>query len=171
GSHDTNNDDDVKELSKALAEEKDYILNDGQSSGVMRVASKFFIETIIDNKSDINKRLQFFPNPYAFNSKFANDASLIPTLKKWRLPLFRATHIMVAFDGGMGTKAEIEVALEMGCIVIPFFKDKKKDTWLLLNNATIKSQIFRYDSSYIEKVKKKNATYRDILTLIHKVLK
>lgn len=171
GAHDTKDDKDAKQLSKALAKENDFILNDGQSSGVMRVASKLFIETIIDNKSDINRRLQFFPNPYASNSKFANDASLIPTLKQWRIPLFRATYVMIAFDGGMGTKAEIEVALDMGCIVIPFFKEKKKDTWLLLDNATIKDQIAGYDSSYIDKVKKKGATYKDILALIHKILK
>lgn len=171
GSHNTKNDENVEQLSKALAKEKGFILNDGQSSGVMRVASKLFIETIIEDKADINKRLRFFPNPYAANSKFANDPSLLPTLKQWRIPLFRSTHIMVAFDGGMGTKAEIEVALDTGCIVIPLFKDKKKDTWSLLDNATIKEQISKHDLSYIEKVKKKDANYNDVLELIHKILK
>ena len=169
GSHDTKDDRDAVELSKALAKEE-FILNDGQSSGIMRVVSKIFMETIIDNKTDINKRLRFFANPYASNSKFANDASLLPTLKLWRLPLFRATHIMVAFDGGMGTKAEIEVALETGCIVIPFFKDDTKETWALLGDATIKQKISMHDPDYINRVKNKDVNYQDVITLIRRIL-
>lgn len=171
GSHDTKSSDNVEKISKALAKNKDVILNDGQSSGVMRVASKIFVETIIDNKLDISKRLQFFPNPYASNSKFSNDASLLPTLKQWRIPLFRATHIMIAFDGGMGTKAEIEVALEMGCVIIPFFEDKSSKTWPLLDNETIKDKISKYNTEYIDNVKNKKANYKDVLELIYNIFK
>lgn len=170
GSHDTKNDEEAKQLSEALAKKKDIILNDGQSSGLMRISSKNFIETIIENQTDISKRLRFFPNPYAANAKFANDASLLPLLKQWRTSLLKATHLMIAFDGGMGTVAEIEVALDMGCIVIPFFKDEGKDTWRQVENKLIDDRLSSYDSDFISKVKKKDVDYKDVLRLTQKIL-
>jgi predicted Rossmann-fold nucleotide-binding protein len=170
GSHDAKNDVEAEKLGIALAKKEGYILNDGQSTGLMRIASRVFMETIIDDKTDINKRIRFFPNPYAANPKFANDVSLLPLLKQWRTSLFRATHVMIAFDGGMGTTAEVEVALDMGCIVIPFFKDKEKDTWLLIDNKLIGDRLFNYDSGYISKVKKKDVDYKDVLRLTQKIL-
>ncbi|ROH90709.1 SIR2 family protein [Chryseobacterium cucumeris] len=171
GSHDTKNNKDVKLLSKKLAIKKGIILNDGQSSGLMRIASNTFMQTLIENKKDVNKRLKFFPNPYAANSKFANDASLLPVLKQWRIPLLKSTHIMIAFDGGMGTKAEIEVALDWGCTIIPFFKDKKRDTWQLLDNTLLKERVSKYNSNYITKVKKNKINHIDVLKLIRKIIK
>jgi hypothetical protein len=169
GSHNTKTNKEAEQLGKALAKEQDLILNDGQGAGLMRVASTIFMETIIEDKADINKRLRFFPNPYAANPKFANDASLLPILKQWRIPLFRATHVMIAFDGGMGTKAEIEVALDMGCIVIPFFKDSNRETWPLVESKLLMNRISKYSSDYIDKLKKKDLKYSDILSLIHKI--
>lgn len=170
GSHDTINDVEAEKLGIALAKEEGYILNDGQSTGLMRIASRAFMETMIGDKSDINKRMRFFPNPYAANPKFANDVSLLPLLKQWRTSLLRATHVMIAFDGGMGTAAEVEVALDMGSIVIPFFKDKDKDTWLLIDNKLIGDRLLIYDSDFISKVKKKDISYKDVLRLTHKIL-
>lgn len=170
GAHDTKNDKEAQLLARALVKEQELILNDGQSAGLMRVVSTIFMETIIKDKADINKRLRFFPNPYAANPKFANDPSLLPTLKQWRIPLFRATHVMVAFDGGMGTKAEIEVALDMGCIVIPFLRNKSRDTWSLLDSALIANQLSKYNPKYLDNLRKGSITHKDVLYLIQKFL-
>ena len=170
GSHNTKSDEDAKQLGVAIAKNNDFVLNDGQSSGVMRIASNNFIETIIFEKRDIEKRLRFFPNPYAANSNFADSIELMPLLKKWRAPLFLSTHIIIAFDGGMGTMGEIEIALDLGCIVIPFFKDKTFDTWRLLENKIIADRICRFDGNYINRLKCGKISYMDVLILIQKIL-
>jgi len=171
GSHTVNNNNDAAELGKGLAKKTGYIFNDGQSSGLMRIVSNAFMQTLIEDKADINRRLRFFPNPYAANPKFANDSSLLPMLKQWRIPLLKSTNVMVAFDGGMGTKAEIEVALDLGCIVIPFFKDDNKETWQLIYNDLISERLGKYDRDYIHRVKKKKIKYSCVLKLIDKVFK
>lgn len=171
GSHNEKHNSDAAELGKELAKNSRYILNDGQSSGLMRVASNAFMETIIEDKADVNRRLRFFPNPYAANPKFADDSSLLPMLKQWRIPLLKSTHVIVAFDGGMGTKAEIEVGLDLGCIVIPFFKDKRKETWQLIGNNLIAERLKKYDPSFISRLGKKKIKYKDVLNLIEKVFK
>lgn len=170
GSHEPNSNIEAEKLGEALAKEDDIILNDGQSEGIMRVASRAYMETIINNKSDINKRLNFFPNPYAANPKFAKDPSLLPMLKQWRVPLLRATHVVVAFDGGMGSKAEIETALDMGCIVIPVFKEKGKETWQLLDNNVIRDRILKYSDNYLDKMKNGSVSHNAILDLIRKIV-
>lgn len=170
GSHDVKNNSEAEKLGKTLALEENFILNDGQSAGVMRVVSKIFMETIIENKVDINKRLRFFPNPYAANPKFANDPSLLYLLKQWRVPLFRSTYVMVAFDGGMGTIAEIEVALDMGCVVIPFFTNPAKDTWSLINNKLIVERLNKYNPKYLSQLKNKRITHTEIIALIKKIV-
>lgn len=171
GSHSSKNNAEAVELAKGLAKHSDYVLNDGQSSGLMRIVSSTFIETIITNKSDINRRIKFFPNPYSANPKFADDASLLPLLKQWRMPLLRSTHVMVAFDGGMGTKAEMETALDLGCIVIPYFQNESMNTWSLLNNDILKNRLSQFDLNFIDKVKNKVVACVDVLTLIERILK
>lgn len=171
GSHSSTNSAEAVELAKGLAKNSEYVLNDGQSSGLMRIVSSTFMETIITNKFDINRRIKFFPNPYSANPKFADDASLLPLLKQWRLPLLRSTHVMVAFDGGMGTKAEMEVALDLGCIVIPYFQNESMSTWTLLNNDILKNRLSQFDLNFINKLKNKNVTCTDVLTLIEGILK
>ena len=101
------------------------ILIDGQSEGIMRTIVSSFTTFCIKEKIDYQNKIKYFPNPYAANPKFANESSLLPQLKNFRKPLMKATQVVIAFDGGMGTCAEIKVALEMGCVVIPFFKNKK----------------------------------------------
>lgn len=171
GSHNTSKNTEAVKLAKGLAEEPEYVLNDGQSSGLMRIVSNTFMETIIAKNFDINHRIKFFPNPYSANPKFANDASLLSLLKQWRLPLLRSTYILIAFDGGMGTVAEIEAALESGCIIVPFFKINSMDTWILLDNKILNERLSKFDPDYINKLKSKNVNCTDVLTLIKEILK
>lgn len=95
------------------------IMLDGQSAGVSRDLLLSFQEECVRNKIDLNKRLRFFPNPYAANESFSNDSTLLPMLKDLRRPMLRKAHTIVVFDGGMGTEAEIEIAQELGCRIIP----------------------------------------------------
>ncbi len=169
GSHEHKANVEAQKIAEALADKDDIILNDGQSTGIMRLATRAFMEKVIEKKSDIDKRLNFFPNPYAANPSFTNDISLIPMLKQWRLSLFKSTQVVIAFDGKMGTQAEIEIALELGCIVIPFFKDSKGVLWNLLKDTTINERIERYDAGYIQKVKNGKSAASDVIGLINKI--
>nr|WP_315200957.1 SIR2 family protein [uncultured Flavobacterium sp.] len=170
GSHSIKTSDHAIQLAKGLANNSQYILNDGQSSGLMRIVSNTFIETIITNKFDINNRIKFFPNPYSANPKFADDVGLLPLLKQWRIPLLRSTHVMIAFDGGMGTKAEMEAALELGCIIVPYFQNETMETWILLNNDLLKNRLSQFDLYFIDKIKNKNILYTDVLTVVEQIL-
>ncbi len=166
GAHNKKSIPDVPKIATALAMEDEIVLNDGQSTGVMRVAARAYMEKVIERQADISKRLKFYPNPYAANPRFTDDVSLLPVLKQWRSALFKATQVVVAFDGGMGTQAEIEIALECGCIVIPFIKDANVPFWKCLDNATLIQRIEKYDKTYIGKVRKGNATAADVIALI-----
>lgn len=171
GSHNTKDDDDVLEIAKFLGGRNDIILNDGQSTGPMRIATGVFMETIINNKSDIGRRLRFFANPYAANPQFSDNLDLLPMLKQWRISLLKATAVIIVFDGGMGTIAEVEVALNMGCIVIPFFKDKNSKTWQILSNTLIKERLSKIHPNYITKVKTGEVKRSDVMDLVDNLFK
>lgn len=170
GSHATQNNTDTKFLGEALATKKDVILIDGQSSGTMRYVVSSFMEKVVYEKDDINKRIKFFANPYAANASFSNNISLIPMLKQWRLSLFKSTQIMVAFDGGMGTQAEIEKALELGCIVIPYFQQQKGHLVYFLDDDILVKRLNKYDPDYIIKAKSFKLRIQDVDKLITKIL-
>lgn len=166
GSHLTKVAPEVQEIAANLARQDDVILNDGQSTGVMRLATPAFMDEGIEQKIDINKRLRLYPNPYAANSRFTDDVSMLPMLKMWRSTLFKATQIVLAFDGSLGTQAEIEIALELGCIVIPFFKDSTSPVWKFLIDPTLLERINKYDATYVEKVENGTVTVVDVIGLI-----
>jgi hypothetical protein len=169
GSHKYESNEDVNELCKFLAGQKDVILNDGQSTGVMAIARQVYIEAILKENMDIQDRIRFFPNPYAANPSFANNPMLLPQLKEWRSSLLRSTHVLVAFDGGMGTESEIQVALEMGCIIIPFFKNRELLTWKLLDDNSLISRLNRIDETYLAKVSDCIVTKDDLIALLTKI--
>ncbi len=169
GSHREDANVDVNELCKFLAGQHDVILNDGQSTGVMAIARQVYIESILEENMDIQDRIRFFPNPYAANPSFANNPMLLPQLKEWRSSLLRSTHVLVAFDGGMGTESEIQVALEMGCIIIPFFKNCQSLTWKLLDNNSLTSRLNGIDDTYLAKVSGSLVTETDLIALLTKI--
>lgn len=161
GSHKHDKIEDLNLLTECILTNK-LILIDGQSSGVMRTVMSFFTTHCIENKLDYQSKIKYFANPYAANSKFADDSSLLPQLKDFRKPLMKASHVVIAFDGGMGTCAEIELAIEMGCIVIPFFKDQNSNTWNLID------QIEGLDDEYKDKLKLGNVSMLDLIQLLEK---
>lgn len=106
-------------LGQALAAQDDLELLDGQSDGIGRAALEAFGEACVTGRKDLSSRIHYFPNPYSFNPAFADDKNLLPMLKQARASLMRAAHTLVVFDGGMGTRAEVEVARAMGCRIVP----------------------------------------------------
>lgn len=143
---------------------KELILIDGQSEGIMRTVLSYFTTHCIKEKIDYQHKIKYFPNPYAANSKFADDSTLLPQLKNFRKPLMKASQIVIAFDGGMGTCAEVKVALEMGCIVIPFFTNKKSKTWKLIN------EIEGLDHDYKLKLNSGKILMSDLIDLLERTI-
>lgn len=170
GSHMDKSNPDAQQLGELLATEESLILLDGQSTGVMRNNAKAFMERCIEINSDIVKRLKIFPNPYAANQSFSNDSSLLPLLKQWRLPLLKSAQIVVAFDGGMGTLAEIEKAKELGCLVIPFSRTESTVKKCLDDNE-ICSKLDNIDQTYLQKARANQLQVHDVIEFIKKAIR
>lgn len=113
-------------IGQTLAKIPQVVLNSGQSSGVGNATLSSFMKITIDQKQDINKRIHIFPNPYAISPAYSNDPSLIPDLKLARVPLITNSTLIIAFPGGIGTTAEIEVAYSKGRLVFPVLWDAKQ---------------------------------------------
>jgi len=113
----------AREIGVSLAEMQDVILNNGQSEGIGNAVLSSFMKKVFENKQDVNQRVHIFPNPYSISPAFSDDPSLIPELKRTRVPLVADSTLIVAFPGNMGTKAEIEVAREKERIVFPVLCD------------------------------------------------
>lgn len=108
------------EVGKMLADQRKVrlILLDGQSTGRSRSLISAFVERAAETRIDFRDRLRFFSNPYASVPALSGDASLLPRLKEWRASMLRSAHTVLAFDGGMGTRAEVELAADLGCRLI-----------------------------------------------------
>jgi hypothetical protein len=132
GSHKEASSNLASELGTLLAEQDMIVLIDGQSDGISRTAIASFVHTGVHQKKDIHNRLRIFPNPYAANPRFESDEDLLPELKKWRAPLIRATHVLVAFPGGMGTGTEVNLARELDCRIVPVPIEKNDSSALLM---------------------------------------
>lgn len=169
GSHSSTHSKEAKKLGEIFAHDNDLLLLDGQSSGIMRVVVSSFMEKCILEKMDISKRLRFFPNPYAANEDFKDDVTLLPLLKQWRSDLLKAAHIVVAFDGGMGTAAEIERAKELGCFIIPFPVSDDGSATRCLNEVEIRAKIDKVWPDYLNKWKSKTLEVDDVYTLICRI--
>lgn len=166
GSH-RNSDQEVEQLGKLLVDIEDIILLDGQSEGVGRTAANAFGSECVRQKKDIRQHVRYFPNPYAFNPGFSDNPSLLGTLKKWRASLFKAAQFVVVYDGGMGTQAEVEIALEMGCRIIPALgSDHPFGKWLI-ENQRIKEQL---TPDFIDCLGKGKPTPQQILNFIKECL-
>lgn len=164
----------AQRLGTLLAKEKEITLISGQSSGIGSDIVSAFTEECITDKDDINNRLQIFPNPYAANPKFSNDEKLLPDLKKSRAKLMNATQVVVAFNGGMGSEAEIEVAKGRNCRIIPVALCKNdlqnKVIKKLLDDLGIMAHLKEIDHEYYEKLVVGSVSAEDILLCIKKML-
>lgn len=149
-----------------LASVKPIIMIDGQSSGIGRDVLNAFGTACVNNRLDIPERIRYFPNPYSVNPAFANNRALLDMLKQWRGSLLRATHTVLAFDGGMGTETEVELARALGCHIVPVPDAAGGLAERLLGDADIRQQLDKIDPSYGPKASSRTLTALDIVECI-----
>ncbi len=119
GSHLNDSESFVKELGVELSKMDDITILDGQSTGISRTCINNFSQSCLENNVDVHEKMMLFPNPYAINKDFSNKIELLPVLKKWRTPIFRNCQIIIVFDGGLGTEAELELAAQFNTFILP----------------------------------------------------
>jgi SIR2-like domain/Sir2- and TIR-associating SLOG family len=168
GSHLDTGNRQAQELGRSLAE-RDIVLVDGQSDGVSRQVITAFVEEGVKRKRDVYKHLKIFPNPYSVNPAFASDPNQIPILKSWRAPLLRSTQVFVCFDGGMGTEAELELAIQSGCRIVPV---PGRSDGMVTTSVLTQSAIFdRLPPKYAGKAKSGTISAADIAECIDDLTK
>ncbi|WP_319404262.1 SIR2 family protein [uncultured Anaeromusa sp.] len=166
----------ARTLGGELAKTEEIILFSGQSSGIGANVVSAFTEQCILNKIDVNCRMRIFPNPYAANPKFSNDFSLLPELKKYRAKLLNSTQVLVVFSGGKGTEAEVEVALNRNCKIIPAItriEDYQNDVMIqIISNESIMENIKMADGEYYNKIVRNVCmSSEDIYNCVMKLIK
>jgi predicted Rossmann-fold nucleotide-binding protein len=114
----------ASKLGSKLAKAEGVVLINGQSEGIGMNILKGFMEQCISDKKEMPMRIKFYPNPYTVNPEYANRIDLFPLLKKERCNLFADVKTAIFFSGGMGTKAELEIAQENNCEILPVILSK-----------------------------------------------
>lgn len=165
GSHENNSETFAEELGKELAIIENITLIDGQSTGISRTCINSYSQVCLKNNFDIHNRIRLFPNPYAINKDFSNDISLLQKLKNWRNPIFRSCQIVIVFDGGLGTKAELELAEQFDNYILPI-PLKEGD----LAHKTLNKLKDTIDNTYYEKANNINLKVEDVINYITKIL-
>jgi len=110
----------AEEVGRELAKRTDVsvVLFDGQSTGASRNLIQSFTDQSAKDRIDFRDRIRYFANPYAQVPALSNDPQLLPRLKEWRAEMLRSANTVLAFDGGMGTRAEVELAADLGCNLV-----------------------------------------------------
>lgn len=165
----------AQKIGAQLAKVPEVILNYGQSAGVGRAAMSSFMEHVVNKQQDINDRVHIFPNPYAISPEYSDNAALIADLKKSRVPLITNSTIIIVFPGGIGTKAEIELALVKEKIIFPVVhkpEDFKNDVISFLltcgeNNFLLEETVPQY---YKKLIKKKVPAKKETLEAIQEIV-
>lgn len=154
----------------------DGILINGQSAGVGLYFLNSFCEIAFDNKKDISRHLRLFNNPYSINSRFSDDKSLIPELKRLRYELFQHTQMMIFYPGGMGTIAEQDMAIEQGCCILPIIENE--DSYIneavqyFMNQKEAEESLYMYAPGYMEILRRRGIpSENDVLDAIERILK
>ncbi|EGE58169.1 UNVERIFIED_ORG: hypothetical protein GGI63_006206 [Rhizobium esperanzae] len=110
----------AEDVGRELAKRTDVsvVLFDGQSTGASRNFIQAFVHQAAKDRIDFRERIRYFANPYAQVPALSNDPQLLPRLKEWRAEMLRSANTVLAFDGGMGTRAEVELAADLGCNIL-----------------------------------------------------
>ncbi|WP_337833516.1 SIR2 family protein [Desulfotruncus arcticus] len=165
----------AQQLGKLLAKENEIILISGQSTGIGSNVVSAFTEQCINDKQDIHGRLQIFPNPYAANPNFSNDPALLPDLKRCRSKLMNSTQVVIAFSGGMGTEAEIEVAKNRNCKIVPVVLDnndlQNKVIKKVLDDAARSCNLNELPNEYYNKLMAGGVSAEDVMACIKIILR
>ena len=141
------------QVGKLLAEQNDteVVLYDGQSTGVSRCLIASFVQQAALQQTDYRHRIRFYSNPYSADPRLSGDPSLMPRLKEWRAPMLRKVHTVLAFDGGMGTRAEVELAVELGCRLVLVQESPDGSSAKLLQTPQIAASSDSLDCSNTDK--------------------
>lgn len=173
GSHErdvTNPTSHPRSVGKLLAEKEGLVLLDGQSTGTGQDVTSAYMETCLRNQIDILPRLRLFSNPYAANPRFSNNRALLPALREWRAPLMRSAQVVIVYHGGMGTEAEVELAKDVGCRILPVPECKGDLPMRLLEDPAISKALADLDPAYIEKARSHSVTPEDVVECVMKML-
>lgn len=152
-----------------IADIKRVVLNCGQSSGIGNAAMSGFMTAVFEKKLDINSRIKIFPNPYSMSPEYADDPALLPNLKSARAPMIASSAIIITFPGGMGTEAEVELALAKERIVIPVITDEAdyENTVIkkILSDSSNQKQIQNRTTKFYHLIEEKKVMKIDELLL------
>lgn len=159
-----------KSVGNLLAEKKGLVLLDGQSTGTGQYVTSAYMETCLRNRVDILPRLRHFPNPYAANPCFSNDRAFLPALREWRASLMRSAQVVIVYHGGMGTEAEVELAKDVGCRILPVPEETGDLPTRLLEDPAIKMDLAELDPAYVAKASSHSVTPEDVVACVMKML-
>ena len=165
----------AKSIGMKLAESRNTILNCGQSTGIGNVVVKSFMDKILSEKQEINQRMRMFPNPYAISPDYADNPSLLPSLKAARIPLISSSKFIIAFRGGMGTEAEIDIAFAKERVVIPIILEKTNyDNNVIkriITNNNNMDELKKLSTVYYKKIKNREIPdFDDIICVIREAV-
>lgn len=168
GSHERDSSEYAKRIGESLADINDIILVNGQSDGVASIVLSSFMSCLIEKRYELSNRIKLYPNPYSSNPEYSNDVSLLPQLKKERSFLLSNTKIVLVFPGGVGTIAEIEVAMENDCIILPIIENlidyDNSSIQFLLSKNSITNYIKNNIPKYWECIYKREIIPHDFIT-------
>lgn len=159
-----------RSVGERLAEEEGLVLLDGQSTGTGREVTAAYMERCLHNRVDILPRLRLFSNPYAANPRFSNDANLLPALREWRAPLMRAAQVVIVYHGGMGTEAEVQLAKDVGCRILPVPERQGDLPSRILEDPGISAALQAADPAYVAKARSHSVEPEDVVACVKNVL-
>lgn len=160
----------AKDFGKRLYEIDGLVLNYGAAKGIAETVCNQYAQECISHKVTLKDKICVYPNPYSFCKDWDNKDFLLDELKALRSTLINETQIIVAFPGGKGTIAEIDIGLKNGSIVIPVF-DKKNDEFkenVLKRNEIIET-LKNIDCGYVKKLMKDDIKTSDIIGCIQRI--
>ena len=163
------------ELGGRLAEIEGLKLLYGQSEGIGKEVMTGFISKCVADTSELGDRIEIFPNPYVGRIEPTYDEK-DPFLRRLvieRRRVFERTRLMLVFPGFIGTKVEINLALEYMFPVIPVITDAddygNAAIKLILDDKNLMDRLKK--NIYIEKINKKEVPSMDeLLTYIRWIL-
>lgn len=170
GSH-TQTDSFAEELGSKLAMlDIPVRLMDGQSQGIGRQVIQGFSMEALSRHADLRDRISLFPNPYAADPSLSNEPAMLSTLKSWRADLIKATRLVVAFDGGMGTQAEVDVALEQGVHVLPVPRAEGGSASELVARLRREDRLPPVAQSYLRRADALELTADDVAAAVQQIM-
>jgi hypothetical protein len=162
----------AKEIGRLLGIElaRDLVILDGQSTGIPQDIVSAYGEECVRAGTDLRNRIHLYPNPYAMNAGFSNNPRFLPQLRQCRKALLREARIVVVFAGGMGTQLEIEMARELGCLLVPVGESLGGICADLLADPVITGPLDTIVPGYTERARKGVTIPSEVVECIFKLL-